>query len=224
MILPETVLHDVQYGVRMLRRNVGFTAVAVLALAVGIGVNTAVFTAYKAMVSRPIQARDTGEMVNLALMRDSGTADFTFSYPDYEAYRDSAHSFSGLIATKLERMRLSAAGGLSVNAPPRLDRAWEDWGCYLPEQAMLSSPGVWRYRKTTSSSGSRGPARPYLRLDSCSPSFWPRLPFFITRELLAKAVCEGPGSVRENDASQRRCCYSRRNYTTRFCRNPYRRA
>jgi macrolide transport system ATP-binding/permease protein len=112
MILPETVLHDVQYGVRMLRRNVGFTAVAVLALAVGIGVNTAVFTAYKAMVSRPIQARDTGEMVNLALMRDSGTADFTFSYPDYEAYRDSAHSFSGLIATKLERMRLSAAGGI----------------------------------------------------------------------------------------------------------------
>jgi predicted permease len=92
----------------MLYRNAGFTGVAVFALALGIGVNTTVFTAYKAMVARPLDARDAGEMVNLALVRDSGAAAFTFSYPDYKAYRDGVRAFSGLIAVSLERMRISS--------------------------------------------------------------------------------------------------------------------
>jgi predicted permease len=110
MVLPETVLQDVRYGARMLYRNAGFTAAAIFALALGIGINTAVFTAYKAMVARPLDARDPGEMVNIALIRESGAADFTFSYRDYEAYRDSAHSFNGLIAYSPEQMTLSNAG------------------------------------------------------------------------------------------------------------------
>src|SRR5712671_5736965 len=110
MILPETVLHDLRYGVRMLSRNAGSTIVTVFALALGIGINTAVFTAYKAMVARLLNARAPTEMVNLALVRDSGATDYTFSYPDYEAYRDSANSFSGLIAFKPEQMTLSNAG------------------------------------------------------------------------------------------------------------------
>src|ERR1700685_3723202 len=112
MILPETVLQDLRYGARMLYRNAGFSTVAVLALGLGIGVNTAVFTAYKAMVARSLDARDPGAMVNLARVPDSGAADYTFSYPDYEAYRDSLHSFSGLIAFSFEHMRLSSAGGV----------------------------------------------------------------------------------------------------------------
>lgn len=104
------LLHDVRYGIRQLRRNLGFTATAVLALALGIGVNTAVFTAYKAMVDRPLDARDPSEMANLALIRDSGDSSFNFSYPDYEAYRDSVHAFTGLIAITDERLRLSRAG------------------------------------------------------------------------------------------------------------------
>ncbi len=112
MILLETLLQDLRYGARTLRRNAGFTVVAVVVLAIGIGVNTAVFTAYKAMVARPLDARDPGRMVNLALRRDSGVAEYLFSYLDYEAYRDSAHSFSGLIAFSPEHMTLSNAGGI----------------------------------------------------------------------------------------------------------------
>ena len=52
----------------MLLRNRGFTIVAVLALGLGIGVNTAVFTAYRVMIARPLDARDPGEMVNLAVI------------------------------------------------------------------------------------------------------------------------------------------------------------
>src|SRR5664279_333109 len=93
MVLPQTVLQDLRFGARMLRRNAGFTLVAVFALALGIGVNTATFTAYKAFFKRPLDARDSGRMVNLALMQKSGAATLAdFSYQDYEAYRDQLHS------------------------------------------------------------------------------------------------------------------------------------
>jgi predicted permease len=112
MIQPGTVFQDLRCAARMLRRNLGFTCVGVLALGLGIGVNTAVFTAYKAMVARPLDARDPGGIVNIALVRNSGAADPEFSYPDYAAYRDSAHSFSGLIAYSPEHMTLRDAGGM----------------------------------------------------------------------------------------------------------------
>ena len=107
MVLPETVLQDLRYGVRMLRRNAGSTLVSVLALAIGIGVNTAAFTAYKAFFKRSLDARESGRMVNLAVQLQSGASDksgdfqASFSIPDYEAYRDQVHSFSGLIAASI---------------------------------------------------------------------------------------------------------------------------
>jgi predicted permease len=102
----------VRYGVRTLRCNLGFTAVSILALALGIGVNTGTFTAYKALVGRPLDARDPGRMVNLSLTLQSGANAFLFSYPDYEAYRDHLHTCSGLIAWSNDQLTLSDAGGI----------------------------------------------------------------------------------------------------------------
>jgi predicted permease len=112
LMFLDTVLQDVRYGARVLRRNPGFTAVAVFALAIGIGVNTAAFTAYKAMVARPVHAHEPERMVNMALVRQSGVEDFQFSYPEYETYRDSMRSFSGVVAENHELLRLTDAGGL----------------------------------------------------------------------------------------------------------------
>ena len=119
MILPQTFLLDLRYGARMLMRNIGFTIAAVLALAIGIGVNTAAFTAYKAFFKRSIDARVSGRMVNLALMVHSGSGDQAvnplafFSIPDYEAYRDHVHSFNGVIAaTNPQFLTLTGAGGV----------------------------------------------------------------------------------------------------------------
>ena len=114
MILLETVLQDVRYGARTLPRQAGFTAVSILALAVGIGANTAVFTAYKAFIMRPLDARDPETMVNVALRLHSGVTTARLSYPDYEAYRDHLRSFSGVIAFSIEQLRLTGADELGA--------------------------------------------------------------------------------------------------------------
>ena len=54
----EILWQDLRYGMRMLRKNPGFTTVAILTLALGIGVNTAIFTAFDALVLRPRQVKD----------------------------------------------------------------------------------------------------------------------------------------------------------------------
>ena len=114
VLLPQTVLQDVRYGMRMLLRNAGFTMVAVVALALGIGVNTTIFTAYKAFIALPLDARDPGRMVNLALILHSGVTVPSFSYSDYQAYRDGLRLFSGVIAEGGgEQLTMSGADGVA---------------------------------------------------------------------------------------------------------------
>src|SRR5437870_3927196 len=61
----EPLWQDIRFGLRMLRKNAGFTATAVLALALGIGVNTTVFTAFDALTLRPRAVRDPNQLVGL---------------------------------------------------------------------------------------------------------------------------------------------------------------
>jgi hypothetical protein len=75
MNLPETILLDLRYGIRALSRSPWSSAVTVLSLALGIAVNTAVFTAYRAFVDRPLDAPNPREMVNIALRGDSGSVE-----------------------------------------------------------------------------------------------------------------------------------------------------
>jgi predicted permease len=111
MNLFETLLQDLRYGARTLLRHPSFTIVSILALALGIGVNVAVFTAYKAFIARSLDARDPGTLVNLSVRLQSGATDARFSYPDYEAYRDGLRSFSGVIAFSIEELTITDAGG-----------------------------------------------------------------------------------------------------------------
>ena len=88
----------------------GFTAVSIVALALGIGVNTAVFTAYKAFIVRPLDARDPATLVNLSFRLQSGATSARFSYPDYEAYRDGLQSLSGVIAFSIDELKFTGVG------------------------------------------------------------------------------------------------------------------
>src|SRR6476646_7764929 len=64
--LPETVWQDVRFAARMLLKHSSFTAIAILALGLGIGVNAAIFTVYRAFLLRGIDAKDNGQMVTSA--------------------------------------------------------------------------------------------------------------------------------------------------------------
>jgi macrolide transport system ATP-binding/permease protein len=94
------LLRNLRYAVRILLKNPGFAAVGVVSLALGIGVNTAMFSFADALVLRPLPVPRAGEVVTL-----SGTAPdipgFSYgslSYPDYVDFRDKSRSFDGLVA------------------------------------------------------------------------------------------------------------------------------
>src|SRR6185503_8764298 len=90
--LMSGLLQDLRYGARSLRRAPGFTLVAVLMLAVGIGVNAAVFTVTRAILFNgfPLIAE------NDRLVYIAGRSACCVSYPDFEDWRAQATSFTGL--------------------------------------------------------------------------------------------------------------------------------
>lgn len=91
----ENLLQDVRFGVRILRKNPGFTCVAVLTLALGIGANTTVFTAFDALCMRPRPVKDPKQLVAIFRTTD-GDDRGRFSYPDFIYYRDHNKSFSDI--------------------------------------------------------------------------------------------------------------------------------
>ncbi len=139
IVLPQSVLQDVKYGLRTIRRNARFTAVAVIALAIGIGINTAIFTAYKGLLGRGVEAHDPGSIVNLTLVRQSGARETQFSYPDYEAYKQQAHTIAGLVAVgqQLEQIVMSNAGGSLDDRKAASDSLFGRWGL-LPFATIAS--------------------------------------------------------------------------------------
>ena len=90
----DSLLQDLRFGLRMMRKNLGFTATAVVALALGIGVNTTVFTAFDALTMRPRAVKDPDHLVGVYGTREEGGN--ALSYPDYIYYRDHSKSVSNL--------------------------------------------------------------------------------------------------------------------------------
>jgi predicted permease len=105
----KNLIQDMRYGVRALRRSRGFTAVAVLTLALGIGVNTALFTVFDAFVFRPLPLKDPESLVNFNGTDAEGKRQRLFSYLDYLAYRDQNSVLSDLIAWNKVRATLGEA-------------------------------------------------------------------------------------------------------------------
>jgi len=91
----DSLLQDLRFGLRMMRKNLGFTATAALALALGISVNTTVFTAFDALTMRPRAVKDPDHLVGIHRTKDGESVN-AFSYPDYIYYRDHSKTVSDL--------------------------------------------------------------------------------------------------------------------------------
>ena len=92
------LLQDLRYSLRLLRRTPGFSAVAVLILALGIGANTAVFSVVNALILQPRQGR-IDSMVAVFNRDRTKPSDFTeFSYPAYLDLRDRSGVFASVMA------------------------------------------------------------------------------------------------------------------------------
>lgn len=92
------MIQDLRYAVRMLLKRPGFTAIAMLTLGLGIGVNTVLFTVYDAFLLKPLPLQDPDTIVHLTGYNREGQRTRLFSYQDYLEYCDRNTSFAGLVA------------------------------------------------------------------------------------------------------------------------------
>ena len=114
----ETLLQDMRYGWRMLARNPGFTAIAVLTLAIGIGASTAIFSVVDTVLLRPLPYRDPEKLVLVSETLPGMSMDqIGVSAGEYQDYRDRNRSFSQVAAYESAGFNLTGAGQpLRVNA------------------------------------------------------------------------------------------------------------
>ena len=101
----EAVIRDVRYALRRLARSPGFTLLAMLPLAVGIGANSTIFSFVNAALLATLPVERPEEIRRLAFVSADGTRTGRLSYADYADYRDRSEVFSDLVAVSLEDAR-----------------------------------------------------------------------------------------------------------------------
>jgi len=118
----QSLWKDVTFGLRMLAKSPGFTAIAVITLALGIGANTAIFSLMNQVLLQRLPIKNPDELVLLRApgpatghISSDGDSAESFSYPMYKGLRDSNSVFTGILA----RYGFSA----SVSSNGQTDRA-----------------------------------------------------------------------------------------------------
>src|SRR5579864_1994289 len=144
-------LQDVRYGLRILHKSHGFSAVAIITLALGIGANTAIFSAVNAALLRPLPYHDPTGLVWITEIWPQQHDNASVPSPDYTNWSAQAHSFAEVAAYDGgEESNLTGAGeperiagvGVTPNffhllgVEPALGRT------FLPREALPGGPPV----------------------------------------------------------------------------------
>ena len=155
-----TLLQDVRYGLRMLAKNPGFTAVALLALALGIGANTAIFSVVNGVLLRPLPYPEPERLMMLyERTKDSGRN--SVAYPNYLDWRREQRSFKDIAAFRGDDLNFTGSGQpehlkgeyVSANLFPVLGVNPILGRNFLPQEdregaagAVMLSYGLWKRR------------------------------------------------------------------------------
>ena len=155
----QTLLQDLRYAFRLLAKSLGFTAIAVLTLALGIGANTAIFSVVNAVLLRPLPFRDPSRLVIVA--EKSPFPTISTSYQNFVDWRDQSRSFESMEATRGTGLSLTGAGEpelllarmATAGLFPLLGVEAHIGRTFLPEEdragsapAALLSYGLWQRR------------------------------------------------------------------------------
>src|SRR5215472_1065720 len=143
------MLQDVRYAIRTLLKNPGFTATAILVLAIGIGANTAIFTVVNAVLLRPLPFRDPAALCllteHLPFLATTGP-----SYQNFVDWQAQAHSFEGIAGARNTTFTLTGAGDperlqgqmATANLFPLLGVEARTGRTFRPEEDRAESPMV----------------------------------------------------------------------------------
>ncbi|MGA9645107.1 MAG: ABC transporter permease, partial [Candidatus Korobacteraceae bacterium] len=106
-----TILHDLRYALRQLRKSPGFTLVAVLTLALGIGANTAVFSAMDGVLLRPLPYHQSSRLMLVSETESVAPKDeLGVAAQEFLDYRDQNQSFSDVAAFQSDGFNLTGGG------------------------------------------------------------------------------------------------------------------
>jgi hypothetical protein len=184
---------DLSYAVRMMRSHPGFTAVVVLTIAVGIGVNTAFFSLFN-LAFRPLTVNGSGAVVGL--WYDGKGKMSGYSFHDYVFFHDHTQVFSGLIASSSWRDRLTLAKGSALEEPHLIE------GFLLrPRCPDCSRPHL---RAGRESRGEPGPGR----------SFKPQI---LAKRFWRRSEHRRPDGADQHKTIHSRWCGGARFRRSRFC-------
>ena len=106
----EQTWQDIRFGLRMLRKSPGFTATAILTLALGIGANSAIFSMMDKVLMQSLPVRSPDELVVISAFDAESDSHDSFSYPMYQDFRDRNDVFAGVIAMGGTQMNVSYSG------------------------------------------------------------------------------------------------------------------
>ena len=132
----DALLQDIRYALRALAKSPGFTAAAVIALALGIGANTAMFSVVNGVLLRPLPYREPGRL----LMLYSSMPQFrqaSVSYPNFLDWQQRSRSFDRMAAYRPDNMRVHVDfkhyfGGSAAQLPQcvadDIEQKWENAG------------------------------------------------------------------------------------------------
>lgn len=158
----ETLVQDIRYGCRLLMRNPGFCAIAVLTLAIGIGASTAIFSVVDTVLLRPLPYRQPDKLVVVTeSLPGMSTDEIGVSAAEYQDYRDRNRSFSQVAAYESSGFNLTGVGqpsrvnaaALSASAFPLLGVSPELGRAFTPDEdrygtgnAVVLSHALWEHQ------------------------------------------------------------------------------